>query len=213
VNMDRQVCGRCGDAGGAAGERGMDAGARRGVVAAKPCLRSGAGAGRAAAKPAPLETGAQGRRDRPGGQIRDGAGNRKRGVGGGAWFTGSKNAMKGIGFFLGGLLLEGLGFRGALWAMALALGLILIGVVGALPARFGKARASASARELFSRSRSVNLLVSDAELAARRQAQDAAGWKPAQKRQRKVSAALKAYAKLAMSADKGAVRDLSALGD
>ena len=75
-----------------------------------------------------------------------------------AWFTGSKNAMKGIGFFLGGLLLEGLGFRGALWAMALALGLILIGVVGALPARFGKAKASASARELFSRSRSVNLL-------------------------------------------------------
>ncbi|MFN3672117.1 MAG: organoarsenical effux MFS transporter ArsJ [Bosea sp. (in: a-proteobacteria)] len=75
-----------------------------------------------------------------------------------AWFTGSKNAMKGIGFFLGGLLLEALGFRGALWAMALALGLILIGVVGALPARFGKAKASASARELFSRSRGVNLL-------------------------------------------------------
>ena len=28
-----------------------------------------------------------------------------------AWFTGSKNAMKGFGFFLGGLLLEALGFR------------------------------------------------------------------------------------------------------
>ena len=39
------------------------------------------------------------------------------------------------------------------------------------------------------------------------------GWKPAQPRKRKVSAALKAYAKLAMSADKGAVRDLSMLDD
>ncbi|MEI6162643.1 MAG: MFS transporter, partial [Roseococcus sp.] len=35
-----------------------------------------------------------------------------------AFFTGSKNAMKGLGFFVGGLLLEILGFRGALWAMA-----------------------------------------------------------------------------------------------
>ena len=35
-----------------------------------------------------------------------------------AWFTGSKNAMKGLGFFFGGLLLEGLGFQGALWLMA-----------------------------------------------------------------------------------------------
>jgi dihydroxy-acid dehydratase len=39
------------------------------------------------------------------------------------------------------------------------------------------------------------------------------GWKPALPRPRKVSAALKAYAKLVMSADKGAVRDLSLLGD
>ena len=35
-----------------------------------------------------------------------------------AWFTGSKNAMKGLGFFLGGLLLQTLGFQGALWSMA-----------------------------------------------------------------------------------------------
>jgi dihydroxy-acid dehydratase len=39
------------------------------------------------------------------------------------------------------------------------------------------------------------------------------GWKPAKPRPRKVSSALKAYAKLVMSADKGAVRDLSLLGD
>ena len=61
--------------------------------------------------------------------------------------------------------------------------------------------------------RSINVLVSDEELAKRRVEQDAKGWKPAQPRPRKVSAALKAYAKLVMSADKGAVRDLSLLDD
>jgi predicted MFS family arabinose efflux permease len=75
-----------------------------------------------------------------------------------AWFTGSKNAMKGVGFFLGGLLLEALGFRGALWAMAAMLALILLGVVIALPAMMGKAKASKSARELFAKNRGVNLL-------------------------------------------------------
>jgi len=59
--------------------------------------------------------------------------------------------------------------------------------------------------------RSINVLVSDEELAQRRAEQDALGWKPAQPRPRKVSAALKAYAKLVTSADKGAVRDLSLL--
>jgi len=61
--------------------------------------------------------------------------------------------------------------------------------------------------------RSIQVLVSDEELERRRAAQNAAGWKPAQPRPRKVSAALKAYAKLVMSADKGAVRDLSLLQD
>jgi dihydroxy-acid dehydratase len=61
--------------------------------------------------------------------------------------------------------------------------------------------------------RSINVLVSDEEMARRRAEQDAKGWKPALPRPRKVSAALKAYALLAMSADKGAVRDLSLLGD
>ena len=75
-----------------------------------------------------------------------------------AWFTGSKNAMKGIGFFLGGLLLEALGFRGALWAMAAMLALVLLGVVTALPAMMGKAKASKNARELFAKKRAVNLL-------------------------------------------------------
>jgi predicted MFS family arabinose efflux permease len=75
-----------------------------------------------------------------------------------AFFTGSKNAMKGAGFFLGGLLLDVLGFRGALWAMAVALLLVLAGVVFALPPLMGKAKASASAKEFFAKDRAVNLL-------------------------------------------------------
>ncbi len=59
--------------------------------------------------------------------------------------------------------------------------------------------------------RSINVLVSDEELARRREEQAALGWKPAKPRPRKVSAALKAYGKLVTSADKGAVRDLSLL--
>jgi dihydroxy-acid dehydratase len=61
--------------------------------------------------------------------------------------------------------------------------------------------------------RSINVLISDDEMARRRTEQDAQGWKPALPRKRKVSAALKAYAMLVMSADKGAVRDLSLLKD
>ncbi|MEY4909991.1 MAG: hypothetical protein RL260_3709 [Pseudomonadota bacterium] len=61
------------------------------------------------------------------------------------------------------------------------------------------------------KNRSINVLLSDEELAVRRAEQDAKGWKPVLPRPRKVSAALKAYALLAMSADKGAVRDLSKL--
>ncbi|MFN4103724.1 MAG: dihydroxy-acid dehydratase, partial [Tepidimonas sp.] len=61
--------------------------------------------------------------------------------------------------------------------------------------------------------RSIELLVSDEELAARRAEQDRLGWKPAQPRARKVSAALRAYAHWATSADRGAVRDLSRLDD
>ncbi len=61
--------------------------------------------------------------------------------------------------------------------------------------------------------RSINVLLSDEELSQRRAEQDAKGWKPALPRPRKISAALKAYALLATSADKGAVRDLSKLGD
>ena len=62
--------------------------------------------------------------------------------------------------------------------------------------------------------RSLNVLVSDEELAKRRAAMDDKGaqaWQPKEHRPRKVSTALKAYAKLVTSADRGAVRDLSQL--
>ncbi len=62
--------------------------------------------------------------------------------------------------------------------------------------------------------RSVNVMLSEEELAARREAMEARGdkaWQPMEPRPRKVSAALKVYAKMTTSADKGAVRDLSLL--
>jgi dihydroxy-acid dehydratase len=59
--------------------------------------------------------------------------------------------------------------------------------------------------------RTINVKLSDEELAARRAKRDELGWMPKEPRPRKVSAALKAYAMLALSADKGAVRDLSKL--
>ncbi len=59
--------------------------------------------------------------------------------------------------------------------------------------------------------RGIELLVADEELAARRAVQAARGWKPSLLRARKVSVALKAYALLATSADKGAVRDKALL--
>ncbi|PPD34784.1 MAG: dihydroxy-acid dehydratase [Methylomonas sp.] len=61
--------------------------------------------------------------------------------------------------------------------------------------------------------RTINVLISDEELAQRRAEQDLLGWKPVKPRPRKVSVALKVYAKFATSADKGAVRDLSQLED
>ena len=62
--------------------------------------------------------------------------------------------------------------------------------------------------------RTINVLLSDDVLAQRRAAMDArteGAWQPAQPRPRKVSVALRAYAKLVTSADLGAVRDLSQL--
>lgn len=75
-----------------------------------------------------------------------------------AWFTGSKNAMKGVGFFLGGLLLDVVGFSGALFLMAGLLGVVLVGVLFSLPRLMGQRKASASAKEFFSKGGALNLL-------------------------------------------------------
>ncbi len=75
-----------------------------------------------------------------------------------AWFTGSKNAMKGVGFFLGGLLLDAMGFQGALYLMASLLGVVLVGVFFALPRLMGQRKASGSAKEFFAKGSALNLL-------------------------------------------------------
>ncbi|MBL6952071.1 MAG: organoarsenical effux MFS transporter ArsJ [Alphaproteobacteria bacterium] len=75
-----------------------------------------------------------------------------------AWFTGSKNAMKGLGFFVGGLLLDTVGFQPALWLMTALLGLILIAAVVLLPGQLGRAGSSKNMREFFAKSAGVNVL-------------------------------------------------------
>jgi MFS family permease len=75
-----------------------------------------------------------------------------------AWFTGSKNAMKGVGFFLGGLLLDQLGFAQALCLMAALLGLVLAGVLMFVPRLMGKREASKTAKEFLAKNRGINLL-------------------------------------------------------
>ncbi|MGE4126338.1 MAG: organoarsenical effux MFS transporter ArsJ [Pusillimonas sp.] len=75
-----------------------------------------------------------------------------------AWFTGSKNAMKGFGFFLGGVLLQTLGFQASLWLMAALLAVVLLAVVSFLPKMMGKSKASTSAKELFAKNAGINAL-------------------------------------------------------
>ncbi len=75
-----------------------------------------------------------------------------------AWFTGSKNATKGIGFFIGGLLLDTVGFEYALWSMAVLLGFVLLACTLSLPAGLGVSASSKTVRELFAKSKGVNIL-------------------------------------------------------
>lgn len=75
-----------------------------------------------------------------------------------ALLTGSKNALKGIGFFLGGLLLDVLGFTGALWAMAGMLAIVLATAFATLRGDIGKAKGKVTARELFSKNAAINVL-------------------------------------------------------
>ena len=75
-----------------------------------------------------------------------------------AILTGSKNALKGAGFFLGGFLLSTLGFRGALAAMAGGVLLVLTCVLLALPGNIGQAKAKQPFKGVLSNSRGINRL-------------------------------------------------------
>jgi hypothetical protein len=75
-----------------------------------------------------------------------------------ARLTGSKNALKGLGFFMGGALLGALGFVGSLTAMAAGLFAVLIGTVVALPSGLGKAKSKVKFTTLLSKSSAVNWL-------------------------------------------------------
>ncbi|MFO7705749.1 MAG: organoarsenical effux MFS transporter ArsJ [Halopseudomonas sp.] len=75
-----------------------------------------------------------------------------------ALLTGSKNALKGVGFFLGGGLLALLGFAGAVLVMAVVLAGVWLASLFLLKKDLGKATAKPKFRELLSKSRRINIL-------------------------------------------------------
>lgn len=75
-----------------------------------------------------------------------------------AVLTGSKNALKGAGFFVGGLLLSLFGFRGALLAMAGGVAAVLLGVLLMLPSNIGQAKTKAKFSGILSNSSGINRL-------------------------------------------------------
>ncbi|HAK57016.1 MAG: organoarsenical effux MFS transporter ArsJ [Vicinamibacterales bacterium] len=75
-----------------------------------------------------------------------------------AWLTGSKNALKGLGFLMGGALLGTLGFVPALWAMAGALSVVLVGAAATLRDDLGKSRSKAAFTQILSKSYEINVL-------------------------------------------------------
>ena len=75
-----------------------------------------------------------------------------------AVLTGSKNALKGAGFFIGGALLEGIGFRGALAVLAGVLFAVLVLTVALLPSGVGKMQTKAKFTQVFSNTPAINWL-------------------------------------------------------
>ncbi|WP_445777036.1 organoarsenical effux MFS transporter ArsJ [Shewanella sp.] len=75
-----------------------------------------------------------------------------------AILTGSKNALKGVGFFLGGLLLTLLEFRGAVIAMAVMLTIVWLMSLLSLKADLGKAKNKPKFTDIFSKSPAINML-------------------------------------------------------
>ncbi|WP_411359493.1 organoarsenical effux MFS transporter ArsJ [Pseudidiomarina salilacus] len=75
-----------------------------------------------------------------------------------ALLTGSKNTLKGVGFFLGGLLLTVIGFQGAVAAMLAMLALVWIMSLLTLKQDTGKAKFKPKFRDMLSKSRAINVL-------------------------------------------------------
>ena len=75
-----------------------------------------------------------------------------------AILTGSKNALKGVGFFLGGLLLTLLEFKGAIILMASLLAIVWVFSLITLKEDLGKAKNKPKFKEIFSKSSSINIL-------------------------------------------------------
>jgi len=75
-----------------------------------------------------------------------------------AILTGSKNTLKGVGFFLGGLLLTLMGFQGAILVMAIGLFLVWLLSIFKLKADLGKAKNKPKFSQLFSKSPAINYL-------------------------------------------------------
>lgn len=75
-----------------------------------------------------------------------------------ALLTGSKNALKGAGFFLGGFLLATVGFQMALLWLAGMLALVLLITLALLPKELGRSQSKPKFRQLFSRSEAINWL-------------------------------------------------------
>jgi predicted MFS family arabinose efflux permease len=75
-----------------------------------------------------------------------------------AILTGSKNALKGVGFFVGAALLTWIGYDGALWLMAGALAITVIGLLIFLNEDIGKSKAKAPLRSILSKSSAINRL-------------------------------------------------------
>ncbi len=75
-----------------------------------------------------------------------------------ALLTGSKNALKGVGFFVGAVLLSWLGYDGALWAMAAALAVTVVGLLVFLNEDIGKSKKKTPLRSVLSKSSAINRL-------------------------------------------------------
>ena len=75
-----------------------------------------------------------------------------------AILTGSKNALKGVGFFVGAALLTGIGYDGALWSMSAALAITVIALIIFLNEDIGKSKKKAPLRSVLSKSLAINRL-------------------------------------------------------